>query len=64
MTDRVWVSCSQELSWDVARYRHLMPRAQKGKAGGTTLCGATQATGDEFRGNTSKPACPKCEAAA
>lgn len=51
-----WVTCAAELSWDVARYRHLLD----GPYADTTKCGATASERAVWRGNRSKPDCPRC----
>ena len=50
-----WASCSKDMSWSAAQYRHVVPRGNL-----TTLCGATASHADIWRGNTTKPECPAC----
>lgn len=53
--ERRWVSCSQEMSWSAAQYRHLAYRGSL-----DTFCGASASHADIWRGNTTKPACEAC----
>lgn len=55
-----WVSCAQSDDFATSRKRHLIARERMGRPGATTLCGATGATGLEWRGNSTKPACTAC----
>lgn len=49
-----WVSCSQSLSWDIARSRHLIA-----KGSDTTACNAT-GLGNVWHTNATKPECKNC----
>ena len=57
MSDDRWVSCSRDMSWAVSAYRHRLRTALG------TVCGASATHADIWRGNTTKPDCPRCEEA-
>lgn len=50
-----WVSCSRDADWTAAQYRHLITVGAL-----TTFCGATGSHADVWRGNSTKPDCPRC----
>lgn len=50
-----WVSCAKDLSWDAARYSHLLT--------GTSLdtwCGHSASFPGVWRASSTKPPCPNC----
>lgn len=55
MSEMVWVSCSKEADVMTARYRHLIHKGSY-----TTACNASANHLSIWRGNSTKPPCPKC----
>lgn len=53
-----WVSCSRDSDWNTSLHRHLAGKADQWEFV-TTFCGATGSPG-AFRGNSTKPECPRC----